>query len=250
MGGGGGRGPARTQVGGCRRERAPLRRLGVQRRAGCMVPAPSPGAACERRESVVSGEPRERRSRRRACFWRSRFGTSQHPEEGPETRDHLPAERGRDISSPPPSSLSSAPLRRGLGGGGVPRRWSLFIAKANPLMPRSLGWGRRPRPAALGLLGREEVVGDSQARKGKNSFQDQGRRQQRFYSPEKCLLLEIIFTLFLKSMPNLLVFAHDVTNRSRTGRREHELSSGTCEQGPAPGVSTGASLNGRCWTGD
>lgn len=76
MGGGGGRGPARTQVGGCRQERAPLIRRAVQRRAGFMVPAPSPGAACERRESVVSGEPRERHSRRRACFWRSYFGTS------------------------------------------------------------------------------------------------------------------------------------------------------------------------------
>lgn len=139
MGGGGGRGPARPQVGGCRQERAPLRRRGAQRRAGRMVPAPGPGAACERRESVVSGEPRERRSRRRARFWRSRFGTSQHPEEGSEARDHLPAERGRDISSPPPPSLSSAPLRRGLGGGGVPRRWSRFVANANPLMPRSLG---------------------------------------------------------------------------------------------------------------
>lgn len=80
-------------------------------------------------------------------------------------RDHLPVERGRDISSPPPPSLSSAPLRRGLGGGGGPRRWSRFIAKANPLT-RSLGWGRRARPAALGLLGREEVVGESRARKG------------------------------------------------------------------------------------
>lgn len=99
MGGGGGRGPARTQVGGCRQERAPLIRRGIQRCSGRMVPAPSPGAACERRESVVSGEPRESRSRRRACFWRSRFGTSQHPEEGPAARDHLPAERGRDISS-------------------------------------------------------------------------------------------------------------------------------------------------------
>ncbi|XP_054135629.1 uncharacterized protein LOC128938972 [Melozone crissalis] len=229
MGGGGGRGPARPQVGGCRQERAPLGRRGAQRRAGRMVPAPGPGAACERGESVVSGEPRERRSRRRARFWRSRFGTSQHPEEGREARDHLPAERGRDISSPPPPSLSSAPLRRGLGGGGVPRRWSRFVAKANPLMPRSLGRGRRARPAALGLLGREEVVGESRARKGKNPFHDQGRRQQHFYSPEKCLLLEMIFTLFLKSTPSLLVFAGDVTNRSRPGRREHELSSGTCD---------------------
>lgn len=40
---------------------------------------------------------------------------------------------------------------------------------------------------------------------GKNPFHDQGRRQQRFYSPAKRLLLEMIFTLFLKSMPSLLV---------------------------------------------
>lgn len=40
---------------------------------------------------------------------------------------------------------------------------------------------------------------------GKNPFHEQGRRQQCFYSPEKCLLLEMIFTLFLKSMPSLLV---------------------------------------------
>ncbi|XP_014104510.1 PREDICTED: uncharacterized protein LOC106628036 isoform X3 [Pseudopodoces humilis] len=66
----------------------------------------------------------------------------------------------------------------------------------------------------------------------------------------------MIFTLFLKSMPSLLmlpektsllclrrlemffcqlqvlrlkVFAGDVTNRCRCGRREHELSSGTCD---------------------
>lgn len=56
--GGGGRGPPRTQVGGCRQERAPLRRRGVQRRAGCMVPAPSPGAACERRAWLAASPAR------------------------------------------------------------------------------------------------------------------------------------------------------------------------------------------------
>lgn len=38
---------------------------------------------------------------------------------------------------------------------------------------------------------------------GKNPFHDQGRRQQQ-YNSVKCLLLEMIFTLFLKSMPNVL----------------------------------------------
>ncbi|XP_077639282.1 uncharacterized protein LOC110469320 [Lonchura striata] len=188
MGGGGGRGPARTRVGGCRQERAPLRHRGVQRRAGI-----------QRRDP-----------RREITSRRSGGGTSPPPAAQPV------------LGSSPPGLLSS-------GGGGVPRRWSRFIAKANPLMPRSLDWGRRARPPALGLLGREEVVGENRARKGKNPFNEQGRRQQRFYSPEKCLLLEMIFTLFLKSMPSLLVFAGDATNRSKTGRKEHELSSGTCD---------------------
>lgn len=39
---------------------------------------------------------------------------------------------------------------------------------------------------------------------GKNPFHDQGRRQQHFLNSVKCVLLEIIFTLFLKSMPKLL----------------------------------------------
>ncbi|XP_066176326.1 collagen, type I, alpha 1b-like [Sylvia atricapilla] len=152
MGGGGGRGPARTQVGGCRQERAPLRRRGVQRRAGCMVPAPSPGAACERRESVVSGEPRERRSRRRACFWRSRFGTSQHPEEGPAARDHLPAERGRDISSPP---SAAQPV---LGSSPPGTRW-----RRQPEVVVSLYRKGEPADAPLPLLGQASPAGSSGA---------------------------------------------------------------------------------------
>lgn len=39
---------------------------------------------------------------------------------------------------------------------------------------------------------------------GKNPFHDQERGQQRFLNSVKCVLLEIIFTLFLKSMPKLL----------------------------------------------
>ncbi|RLW06254.1 hypothetical protein DV515_00004588 [Chloebia gouldiae] len=118
-----------------------------------MVPAPSPAAACERRESVVSGEPRERRSRRRARFWRSRFGTSQHPEEGPEARDHLPAERGRDISSPPPPSLSSAPLRRGTRRRRRPETVVPLYRKGEPADAPFPRLGQASPPGSSGTFG-------------------------------------------------------------------------------------------------
>ncbi|XP_014104509.1 PREDICTED: uncharacterized protein LOC106628036 isoform X2 [Pseudopodoces humilis] len=92
------------------------------------------------------------------------------------------------------------------------------------------GRGSRGRPGAPRRCLRtgQSLPAGAQQPPGKNPFHDQGRRQH-FYSPVKRLLLEMIFTLFLKSMPSLLVFAGDVTNRCRCGRREHELSSGTCD---------------------
>ncbi|XP_041569405.1 uncharacterized protein [Taeniopygia guttata] len=95
-----------------------------------------------------------------------------------------------------------------------------------PLSRRGSGRRTLPRGPPASFSSARGAAGDAQA---KNPFHEQGRRQQCFYSPEKCLLLEMIFTLFLKSMPSLLVFTGDVTNRSRTGRREHELYSGACD---------------------
>lgn len=133
--------PLSRRSGTARGDRAPLRRRrhGAQRRAGCMAPAPGPGAACERRESVISGEPRERRSRRSPCV--SGAPASELPSiQRRDPRREITSRRsggGTSLPHPPPPSLPPAPLRRGRGGG--PRRWAPFIGRANPLMRRSLG---------------------------------------------------------------------------------------------------------------
>ncbi|XP_068859870.1 collagen alpha-2(I) chain-like [Aphelocoma coerulescens] len=114
-GGGGGRGPARTQVGGCRQERAPLRRRGVQRRAGRIVPAPSPGAACERRKRASRGGTRGERS----------------PPGGAGEGHLLPPAAQPVLGSSPPRTRRR---RR-------PEKVVSLFAKASPLT-RSLGWGR------------------------------------------------------------------------------------------------------------
>ncbi|CAN8211250.1 unnamed protein product [Coccothraustes coccothraustes] len=72
-----------------------------------------------------------------------------------------------------------------------------------PLSRRGSGRRTLPRGPPASSSSARGAAGDAQV--SKNPFHDQGRRQQRFYSPEKCLLLEMIFTLFLKSMPSLLV---------------------------------------------
>ncbi|XP_041569400.1 uncharacterized protein [Taeniopygia guttata] len=71
-----------------------------------------------------------------------------------------------------------------------------------PLSRRGSGRRTLPRGPPASFSSARGAAGDAQA---KNPFHEQGRRQQCFYSPEKCLLLEMIFTLFLKSMPSLLV---------------------------------------------
>ncbi|XP_039918677.1 uncharacterized protein LOC120752084 [Hirundo rustica] len=192
MGGGGGRGPARTQPG--RLLRAETARLAA---------SPARGAPDAER---VSGDPAselpsiQRRDPRREITSRRSGGGTSPPPRRPAC----------------PRLLSTGSRRRR-----QPEKVVSFYRKGEPAyapLPR-LG-----QASPAGTSEREEIVGENRARKGKNPFHDQGRRQPCFYSPAKRLLLEIIFTLFLKSMPSLLVFAGDVTYRMRCGRREHELS--------------------------
>ncbi|XP_032914340.1 collagen alpha-1(I) chain-like [Catharus ustulatus] len=112
-----------------------------------------------------------------------------------------------------------------------------------PLSRRGSGRRSLPRGPPASSSSARGAAGDAQA---KIPFMTKEGGNNVFYSPAKRLLLEMIFTLFLKSMPSLLVFAGDVSNRSR---REHELSSGTCDSRDLlqvdGGVSTGASLKWR-----
>ncbi|XP_055663679.1 collagen alpha-1(III) chain-like [Falco peregrinus] len=68
-----------------------------------MAPAPGPGAACERRESVVSGQPRERRSRRRPCV--SGAPGSELPSiQRRDPRREITSRRSGGGTSPPPAA--------------------------------------------------------------------------------------------------------------------------------------------------
>ncbi|KAK4830990.1 hypothetical protein QYF61_014561 [Mycteria americana] len=79
--------------------------------------------------------------------------------------------------------------------------WAFVIKEINEYV---LGWtvwlrerGSTGTPAPLH---RENSHRDTPALCRKNLFHDQGRRQQCFYNSVKCLLLEMIFTLFLKRL--------------------------------------------------
>ncbi|XP_029858428.1 homeobox protein Hox-D9-like isoform X3 [Aquila chrysaetos chrysaetos] len=189
-GGGGGRGPARTQVGGCPREEGsaspPPPRCSTPRRVH--GPGPRPGRRLRaERESVVSGgEPRGRRSRRSPCL--SGAPASELPSIQRDPGREITSRRSGGGTSPPsPPAAAAAQPVPGSPPPGPRRRWSRFIARANPLMRRCHGRGRGTRPVPLGRWwGRAEHV---------------------------------------------QVVASDVTDRSSHGRRERELSSGTCDGG-------------------
>ncbi|XP_033919208.1 translation initiation factor IF-2-like [Melopsittacus undulatus] len=117
-------------------------------------PRPPARAPPESGESVVSGEPRERRSRRSPVFLA--LPLRNFPASRGGTRGEITSRRSGGGTSPPPrrQGLSPTLLRRGRGCG--PRRWSRSIARANPLMRRSLGRaeasggkGGRKEPLAL-----------------------------------------------------------------------------------------------------
>ncbi|XP_037244278.1 serine/arginine repetitive matrix protein 1-like [Falco rusticolus] len=90
-----------------------------------MAPAPGPGAACERRESVVSGQPRERRSRRSPCV--SGAPGSELPSiQRRDPRREITSRRSGGGTSPPPAAQPApgspppgtrreAPARQGAG---------------------------------------------------------------------------------------------------------------------------------------
>ncbi|XP_041881311.1 collagen alpha-2(I) chain-like [Corvus kubaryi] len=196
-GGGGGRGPARTQVGGCRQERAPLRRRGVQRRAGRIVPAPIPGAACERRErGTHQGRPQQSPS--------PPSPAQKLPPPGrglgagaPVTGEVAGAGPTNAGGSSPASGVRARPLVKGRlrerlaakrrrprefgGDGRLARRWRLAAAGRPRAEARTAGAACRRLRGSLHPAGRQRRTGSGAAGcrlpKGGRAPNEAGRRQ-------------------------------------------------------------------------